>query len=136
MKIEVIHVSRWPRVPPWAIILVIVWAVLGWACVGLGAWFNRPVELCLFKNFSGIACPSCGFTRGFLSLIGGNFTQAWLYNPLLYSLVIIFGLVFLVRLIFARAVRISLIGPERKVVWLIAAGLLIANWAYVIFCIG
>ncbi|MHC4212922.1 MAG: DUF2752 domain-containing protein [Planctomycetota bacterium] len=122
--------------PPWAIILVIVWAVLGWACVGLGAWFNRPVELCLFKNFSGIACPSCGFTRGFLSLIGGNFTQAWLYNPLLYSLVIIFGLVFLVRLIFARAVRISLIGPERKVVWLIAAGLLIANWAYVIFCIG
>ncbi len=136
MKIEVIHVSRWPRVPLWAILLAIVWAVLGWACVGLSAWFNRSVDLCLFKNFSGIACPSCGFTRGFLSLIGGNFTQAWLFNPLLYSLVILFGVVFLVRLIFAKTVRISLIGPERKVVWLIAACLLLANWGYVIFCIG
>ena len=136
MKIEVIHVSRWPRVPLWAILLFIVWAVLGWACVGISAYLNRSVELCLFKNFSGIACPSCGFTRGFLSLVGGDFIQAWLYNPLLYSLVILFGVVFLVRLLFARAVRISLIGPERTVVWLIAFGLLIANWAYVIFCIG
>lgn len=136
MKIEVIHVSRWPRVPLWAILLAIVWSVLGWVCVGLSVWFDRSVELCLFKHFSGIACPSCGFTRGFLSLIGGNFTQAWLYNPLLYSLGIFFGVVFLVRLIFARTVRIALIGPERTVVWFVASGILLANWVYVIFCIG
>ena len=136
MKIQVIQVSRRPRVPLWAATLVLIWAALGWLCVGFGKYVGHTGELCLFKNLSGIACPSCGFTRGFLSLIGGNFTQAWLYNPLLYSLGILFGVVFFVRLLFARAVRIALIGPERTVVWIVAAGLLLANWVYVIFWIG
>jgi hypothetical protein len=37
---------------------------------------------CLFKNVTGIACPSCGSTRSVLSIINGNFTDALLINPL------------------------------------------------------
>ena len=37
---------------------------------------------CLFKNATGIACPSCGSTRSVLLLSQGNFTDALLLNPL------------------------------------------------------
>ena len=37
---------------------------------------------CLFKNATGIACPSCGSTRSVLLLTKGNFTEAILLNPL------------------------------------------------------
>lgn len=37
---------------------------------------------CIFKNITGIACPSCGVTRSVLLLIHGNVTFAILTNPL------------------------------------------------------
>lgn len=37
---------------------------------------------CIFKNVTGIACPSCGSTRSVLLLSHGNFTDALLLNPL------------------------------------------------------
>lgn len=37
---------------------------------------------CLFKNVTGIACPSCGVTRSVLLLLHGNIKQATLLNPL------------------------------------------------------
>lgn len=37
---------------------------------------------CIFKNVTGIACPSCGSTRSVLLLSHGNFTDALLTNPL------------------------------------------------------
>ena len=44
--------------------------------------FNHPFTPCLFKNFTGIACPSCGVTRSVLMLAHGSVTQALLMNPL------------------------------------------------------
>jgi len=37
---------------------------------------------CLFKNSTGIACPSCGSTRSVLLLSQGYFSKALLLNPL------------------------------------------------------
>lgn len=37
---------------------------------------------CLFKNATGIACPSCGSTRSVLLLSHGNITDALLLNPI------------------------------------------------------
>lgn len=37
---------------------------------------------CIFKNATGIACPSCGSTRSVLLLSHGKFTDALLLNPL------------------------------------------------------
>lgn len=43
---------------------------------------HNSITPCLFKNATGIACPSCGSTRSVLSIINGNFTDAVLINPL------------------------------------------------------
>jgi hypothetical protein len=40
------------------------------------------VTLCLFKNVTGFACPSCGITRSLLTLIEGNLVEAFQINPL------------------------------------------------------
>lgn len=40
--------------------------------------------VCVFKNITGIACPSCGSTRAVVLLTEGKITQAALTNPLGY----------------------------------------------------
>ena len=37
---------------------------------------------CIFKNVTGIACPSCGTTRSILQLSQGYFKEAVLTNPI------------------------------------------------------
>lgn len=43
---------------------------------------NHTFTPCLFKNTTGIACPSCGSTRSVLVLSQGQLTDALLLNPL------------------------------------------------------
>ena len=136
MKIEIVHISRRPRWPLWAVLIVLVWSACGLALVWLSAYFHRPVQLCLVKRLTGVACPTCGFTRGALSLLHGQIAQAWLYNPLLYSLLALFSAAIAVRIIWARHLRINLTSIERSAAWVVAGSLFFANWAYVIFYVG
>ena len=39
---------------------------------------------CPIKKFLGLYCPGCGVTRMLLSMLKGNFYQAFRYNPLLF----------------------------------------------------
>ncbi|MHC4439928.1 MAG: DUF2752 domain-containing protein [Planctomycetota bacterium] len=128
-----IHVSRRPEWPLWAVLIVLAWSAFGLVLVWLSAHFHRPVQLCLVKHLTGISCPTCGFTRGALSLLGGHISQAWLYNPLLYSVLTLFFAAAAVRIISARSLRINLTGKERSAAWILAGVLFFANWAYVIF---
>ena len=136
MKIEMVHVSRRPRWPLWAVLIVVVWSALGAVALGLSAHLGRPAELCLIKRFTGVACPTCGFTRGALSFVLGQAGQAWLYNPLLNSALALFFAATAVRVIFARGVRISLTRAERSAALIAAVALFLANWAYVILYVG
>ncbi|MHC4559308.1 MAG: DUF2752 domain-containing protein [Planctomycetota bacterium] len=136
MKIEVVQVCRRPPWPLWAVLILLGWMGLGVVAVLLIAHLDRPVELCLIKRCTGIPCPTCGFTRGALSLLHGQVGQAWLYNPLLYSVFVIFFAATAVRVISARSVRISLTSTERSFAWILAVALFFANWAYVIFYVG
>jgi len=136
MKIEMIQVSRRPPWPFWAVLIVLVWSAFGLALVWLSAHFHRPVQLCLVRRLTGIACPSCGFTRGAISLLHGQVAQAWLYNPLLYTVLALFSAAIAFRIIWARRVSISLTSKERKAAWAVAGTLFFANWAYVIFYVG
>ena len=43
---------------------------------------NNDFTLCLFKNITGIPCPSCGITRSLTFLIQGNIREAFYINPL------------------------------------------------------
>jgi hypothetical protein len=136
MKIEMVKVSRRPPWPLWAVLVVLVWSALGLVLVWLSAHFHRPVQLCLVKHLTGVACPTCGFTRGALSLLGGHVAQAWLYNPLLYSVLALFFAATTVRIVSARSLRINLTCKERSAAWILGGVLFLLNWAYVIFFVG
>ncbi|MDH4241095.1 MAG: DUF2752 domain-containing protein [Phycisphaerae bacterium] len=136
MKFEVVQVCRRPQWPLWAVLIVLVWLALGGASVWLSSHLDRPVTLCLIKRITGLPCPTCGLTRGVLSLLSGEPGQGWLYNPLLFSVLGLFFLVTCIRILFARAITIRLSRIERVIVWLLAAILFAANWAYVIFYVG
>lgn len=44
---------------------------------------------CVFKNITGIPCPSCGSTRAVVAILNGRFMEAFLLNPLGYLLIIL-----------------------------------------------
>jgi len=133
MKIEVVRVSRCPKWPLWAVLVVALWLTLGAAAIWLGHHLGQIPRLCLFKNVTGFDCPTCGFTRGTLSLLHGHFVQAWLFNPLLFSILAIFFSSALVRVFFARSLRITLTDRERTTAWILGVMIFLVNWAYVIF---
>lgn len=136
MKFELVQVSRRLNWPFWAVLLIFAWMSLGGAIIWLSRYLNKPVQLCLLKHVTGIPCPTCGFTRGVSSLMHGDLTQAWLYNPLLFSVLTLFSTVVVVRILFAKTVRIHLTKIERRIAWALSFALLLTNWAYVIFYVG
>ena len=136
MRIKVVGVSRRPPWPLWALFIMAVWAALGCAVVWLSVSQNRPVELCLFKWLTHVPCPTCGITRGTWHLVHGRIIQAWLCNPLMFSIGMIVLIVIGMRVSFARALHISLVKYERTIAWILAAISLFANWVYVILYVG
>jgi hypothetical protein len=57
------------------------YAWLGWNIVEQHR--HAAVEtLCLFKEATGIPCPSCGTTRSVEEVMRGNFSGAFITNPL------------------------------------------------------
>ncbi len=122
MKINVVHVCRRPQWPVWAVIVVLGWLALGGAALWLSSYHDRAVTLCLIKRFTGLPCPTCGFTRGVLSLLSGRPGQGWLKNPLLFSVLALFFLAAGIRVFFAHAVTIRLTGTERAMLGLAETG--------------
>ena len=136
MKIEIVHVARRPPWPLWAVLLVLVWFGSGAGTVWLSSRLERPVQLCLIKRLTGYPCPTCGFTRGGLSLLHGHIIRAWLYNPLLFSVLGLFVALTAVRVFFARGIKVNLTKKERIFIWILIIVLFFANWAYVIYFVG
>ncbi len=42
---------------------------------------NNANSVCLIKQATNLPCPSCGTTRSAVSIINGNFSDAFLWNP-------------------------------------------------------
>jgi len=67
-----------------------LYALLLFSCVAGYAYLFYSVRLveaghgtfCLFKNISGMACPSCGSTRAVIALFQGRVSDSFYYNPL------------------------------------------------------
>jgi hypothetical protein len=116
--------------------LAFVWGGLALAVVTLepllplAASHLRP---CLLREVTGVPCPTCGATRGLLALLDGRVLDALALNPL----VAVVGLAFLVGGIVAplwawrRGTGPQLTGLP---LWLrlVAVGLILANWAWVL----
>ncbi len=136
MKREWTQVERWPDWLWWCTLLSELWLTVGGIALLLGTPGARPMPLCLFKRLTGYPCPTCGFTRGVLSLLQGHPVQGWLYNPLLFSFLGIFGAVVGVRILFGRVLQVRWTHRERIAVWLATLLLVLANWLYVICYVG
>jgi hypothetical protein len=53
---------------------------LAWNVFEQSAHDTLP-SFCLFKEVTGIPCPSCGTTRSLIALINGNIRESLLINP-------------------------------------------------------
>ena len=67
---------------------VAIASLAGYLAIGY-LWFNgfqdhnhELIKVCLFKNITGIPCPSCGTTHSIIALIHGDFVGAIMENPI------------------------------------------------------
>jgi hypothetical protein len=136
MRITWVQIKRWPGWPWWAVVLPALWLVLGGIVLLLAPRAGLTAPFCLFKRLTGCPCPSCGFTRGILSVLHGHPMQAWLYNPLLFSFLGMASAVVFFRVLTGRSPRLLLNRVERAAVWVTLSVLFVANWLYVIRYVG
>lgn len=54
---------------------------------------------CLIKKVTHLYCPGCGISRMFISIFSLDFYQAFRYNPLIFTLLILYLLFLLTNLI-------------------------------------
>ncbi len=97
-----------------------------------------PVALmptCHFHAATGLPCPTCGATRALHLLSSGDFTQAWLMQPLLittaicaaiyslYSFIVVLG-----KLPRIRVAKIT--KKDRRLILTSCITLFLLNWLY------
>ena len=122
-------------------LLLFLGTFAGYCWLVWSLWFHKThndFTPCLFKNATGIACPSCGSTRSLLEITKGNFTEAFLINPLGYVialLLLIFPLWLLYDIIFNKDSLYKSYGQFEKTlkikgIALILILLILANWAW------
>lgn len=83
-----------------ALIVVIKYIITG---TGIG---------CIIKKITGYYCPGCGITRMFISIIKLDFYQAFRYNPLVLSLLIIWIIYYIIKFIIKKINNKDIILPN------------------------
>jgi hypothetical protein len=67
-------------------ILFLTLSLAGYIWIGVNTWGGETGSeiptVCLFKEVTGIPCPSCGATRSLMLLMRGDVRGAFLMNPL------------------------------------------------------
>jgi len=58
----------------------------------LGDAFLGKHQVCLYNSWFGVPCPLCGITRAVYELMHLRFVLAWVYNPLVFFLMVWFFL--------------------------------------------
>ena len=94
------------------------------------------VCLCLMRRSVSLPCHLCGMTRGVALCLRGQFAEATRFNPLAIPCVLL-GLALLGKWSYeyARGVRLDVVWHSRAarlLYFLLASGVLLANWAYLL----
>ena len=103
----------------------------GWLAVGL------PWPRCLFHDFTGLPCLTCGATRSTIAFFQGHFLAAWQWNPLVFGLlcsVSVFDAYAFAALI-SRAPRlrvVNLTATEKTFIRLAVIIVALSNWIYLL----
>lgn len=123
------------RFPPGGVLtvpLVVSALCLAGALLAL-AWVNREtgtsVSPCPFRWATGQPCFLCGGTRAALALARGDGAAALRTNPLVAVAIPLVLLLGILRVAFGLAPCWG--GISRRVLWMGAAALVLANWAWV-----
>ena len=113
----------------------------GAALIGLGLTTAALSDgsgptVCPFRLLTGIPCPTCGMVRTARLVMQGQFSPAWMMNPLDALAVMVVGPLAVVLLAANRlgawAVRVRAGRREKVALWGLAAVLLAGNWFYVL----
>ena len=114
--------------------------LVGYAWIGFQllhpAMHHDGFDFCLFKNLTGVPCPSCGITRSILQLFNGEWTSSILINPLgiLAGLIMLIVPVWIVFDIsrgtqsMAAAYRAIERFVQKQIVYIPLIALLLLNW--------
>ena len=108
--------------------------IAGAALAALWMHLGLPTPVCLFKEWTGIPCPTCGATRMIAALFSGNIWGAALLNPMLFVALAglaVWAVASTVRLAFGLPVWwVALAEREKLGLRILACCLLAANWVY------
>lgn len=89
-----------------------------------------PFTVCLFHNLTGLPCPGCGMTRGFVAMGHGRIAEAWTANPF-SPFVFVAACVYVVWFLgCAVGLRIRAPGIPRRLVlaFCVLVGTLVLTW--------
>ncbi len=123
--------TRWPVVGVWPLALGIVWTVLVGVFVLLKP-AGSDATLCVFRNVTGLPCPTCGSSRAAIAVVQGRPLDAIVFNPFVTIAGALAIAWLTVRVGFGRRIEIDLASRQRRLVWVVIGALLGANWVYVI----
>jgi len=132
MRCEIVRVRRRPGWPAWAVGIVAGWAALASVAMYLHTLTGQSGSLCWFHRVTHLPCPTCGLTRGLLALSQGRWLEPWTLNPLLFSLLAIFGAILLARIVTGYSIRLHASRRESLAGWVTLFVAILANWAYLI----
>ena len=136
VRFEIVKCSRRPGWPLWAVLIVLLWVTLLAITLWAETQYHRPFPLCPFKIATRLPCPTCGGSRGLLSFFHGDIAKGWRFNPLVFTVLIAWGIRVVVRAITARRLRVHFSPAGKKMAWTIVIILLVCNWIYLIRCVG
>ncbi len=94
--------------------------------------YGTQLTPCPFKFVTSTPCFLCGGTRASMSLISGNVSRAFSFNPLVtFALLLIFTRIIL-KFAFGRKIKRTGFLADRRALWLIVIVAVTSNWIYVI----
>ena len=136
MRITLQRSGRLPGFPVWALLVFALWVGLGYVATRLARRADPEASICLFKNVTGVPCPTCGLTRSAESVLRGDMVGAFALQPFMFTAAVVWLGAILLHVIFARRVRVLASSRTRQFLWGLLAALFVANWVYVIVCVG
>ena len=113
--------------------LAFVWLGMVGAFELLKPALQVDFTLCMFRNLTGVPCPTCGTTRMVLALGRGQFADAVLFNPFMFALAMLGAAWLILRLGFGRRLSMDFGRVARRRAWIVVTVLFVFNWAYLIW---